>query len=358
MPPRVLAIQTGISLAGCTTSDGDYTNKGLRDVFETANCFDLVVSSHRQYADGRQAMCFTATVDGAYKLAETFQRAGIAAAAADGTTHTRERHNVLNAFRRGETQVLCNAQLWGEGLDVPQISCVHMVRPTKSDAAYIQRMGRGLRPVPGKEDCLICDYAPVETRNVVMAGDVLGVDAKKEVYLTKEKEPGEVVGGFTFDGSGVKWLNGNPMELISRQLDYLHLSPWIWSKDASGYMVLGLGAGSDGIDRTLVMGPPSEAMTLWVIGQKRKERETMVFTRSGTLEQLSEWADNYANERGNGVLISKRAAWRDQQPSEAQLKFARRLGVLKPGMSKGQCAEAITRAMALQALRQYGGLAA
>ena len=177
VPPRWLAIQTGISLANVTTHDGDFTQKRLADVYETANCFDLVVESHRKYAADRQAVAFVVSVDGAYELAEKFNTAGVPAAASDGTMPKGERANLLRAFRSGEVQVLCNVALWTEGLDVPQISCVHQVRPTKSDGLYTQMIGRALRPVPGKSDALILDYAPAESRNIVMAGDVLGVDA-------------------------------------------------------------------------------------------------------------------------------------------------------------------------------------
>ena len=137
---------------------------------------------------------------------------------------------MLAAFRRGDLDILCNCALWTEGLDVPEVSCIHQVRPTKSDSLYTQIIGRALRPVPGKVDALILDYAPLEARDIVMAGDVLGVEAKKEVYIKESEEPGEVIAGFTFDGE-VKWLDGSPMELISRSLDYLNLSPWVWTKE-------------------------------------------------------------------------------------------------------------------------------
>jgi hypothetical protein len=136
VPPRWLAIQTGISLAQVAISKGDFVGKQLADVFETANCFELVVESHKKYADGRQCLAFVQSVDGAYRLAETFREAGVVAEAADGTTPKDERAGILRRFRSGKTQVLCNVALWTEGLDVPQVSCIHQVRPTKSDGLY------------------------------------------------------------------------------------------------------------------------------------------------------------------------------------------------------------------------------
>lgn len=357
-PPRWLAIQTGISLADVglrgSGADRDFVTKELINVYETDNCFDLVAESHNKYAAGRRALAFTASVDGAYRLAERFNDAGIKAIAADGSTSKRERGNILAAFRAGRYDVLCNCALFTEGLDVPEVSCIHQVRPTKSDSLYVQMVGRALRIVAGKQDALILDYAPQEARNVVMLGDVLGVDAKKEVYVEEGAEEGAVIAGFSFDGA-VKWMTGNPMELISRQLDYLNLSPWQWSKPAgkTGPMVLGLGSADDGIQRTLVMSEPGAEMYVWLVAQQSGEwRQTAYLVHTGTLESCSEWAEGYAEKRGNVTLARKERRWRGTQASDGQIKFARRLGVWTPGMSRGDCADAITAKLALDAVNK------
>lgn len=361
-PPRWLAIQTGISLAGVPKSgsgeDRDYTARGLRDVFETENCFDLVVESHKKYANGRAAICFTASVEGAYNLAETFNSAGVPAAAADGTTSKEERAAILQQFRDGDIEVICNVQLWTEGLDLPEISCVHMVRPTQSDAYYMQCVGRGLRLYPGKEDALILDYAPAETRNIVMLGDVLGVEAKKEAYLSEATEEGEVIGGFTFDGS-VTWLTGDPMEIVSRQLDYLNTSPWQWQRPGKrDWMILGLGAGDDGIERTLALSPAAEQMELWAVWKADGERwHKAAIINRGDFDTLSMLGEDIANKHGQAALAKKKKRWRTMPPTEKQAQFASRLGVYQDGMSRGDVANAITYKLTMQALQRNGAAA-
>lgn len=355
-PPRWLAIQTGISLSDIRSQgsgeDRDFNLRQLANVYETANCFDLVVESHRKYADGRQAVAFTVSVAGAYQLAETFNAAGIPAAAADGTTGTEERKRLLADFRSGKYQVLCNVALWTEGLDLPEISCVHQVRPTQSDGLYTQMIGRALRLLPGKTDALILDYAPVDSRNIAMLGDVLGVEAQRAAYVKESEEPGEVVAGFTFDGE-TKWLAGNPMEIVSRTLDYLNLSPWRWSapEGKAGPIVLGLGVGDDGTDRTIVISKPADKMQVWLVAKRDGERWHVAYpVASGTFEECSEWATDYADKRGNSILARKQASWRSAPPSEGQIKYAQRLGVLRDGMTKGEVAEAITCKLALDAV--------
>lgn len=351
VPPRWLAIQTGISLKGVPSNDGDFTARRLADVYETSNCFELVVESHKRYADGRQCLAFTASVQGAYDLAEHFQAAGIVAVAADATTDRLERKKLLADFMAGRVQVLCNMGLFTEGLDVPAVSCIHQVRPTKSDALYTQIIGRALRPLPGKADALILDYAPVEARNVVMLGDVLGVEARKEVYVEASVEPGEVIGGLTFDGE-THWLNGNPLELISRQLDYLNLSPWSWYKAPDGWLSIGLGKADDQVERSLIMTPPGDEMTLYLVARRETETCDRAYEiMRGDFAQLSEWAEDYIAHRGNGALAMKARSWRSQPATDKQVAFARRLGI-REYPSKGAVAEMVTHALGLKAVRR------
>jgi len=145
VPFKALGIQTTISVKGIKTVAGDFNQGQLKKVYEVDNAFDLVVASHQQYAADRKAMAFTVSVEGAHRLAEKFNEAGISAAAADGTTSKEERMQILARFRQGKIQVLCNCFLWVEGLDLPEISCIHQVRPTQSDLVYVQMIGRSLR---------------------------------------------------------------------------------------------------------------------------------------------------------------------------------------------------------------------
>ncbi len=362
-PPRWLAIQTGISLKGVRSNrraDGDYdfSPRRLANVFETDNCFELVAESHKRFAGDRLALAFTPSVEGAHRLAEKFNAADIPAAAADGGTDHQQRGQILRDLRNGKIRVAVNCQLWTEGVDIPEISCIHMVRPTRSDSLYVQCVGRGLRIVPGKEDCLILDYCPVDTRNVVMLGDVLaGQEIRREVYMKPESVPGEVAGGFTFDQSGLRTLEGDPAELISRRLDYLSASPWRWIRHPSGWMFISLGPGStDRVDRTLAMSPIRDTMSLFLLYRRPGEVWKVHQFREGTFEELSEAAEAYLEYRGNLPLIKRNLAWQHEPATEPQRRYAISLGCWEPGMSRGDCANAITATLALKVLRERGYL--
>ena len=70
-----------------------------------------------------------------------------------------KRTDALNGLREGRWQVVCNAQLWVAGVDVPQIECIILLRPTKSLTFYLQAIGRGLRMSAGKTHLTVLDHA-------------------------------------------------------------------------------------------------------------------------------------------------------------------------------------------------------
>jgi hypothetical protein len=218
-------------------------------------------------------------------------------------------------------------------------------------------IGRALRLAPGKEDALILDYAPLEARNLVMMGDVLGVDARKDAYIKDSEEEGEVIGGFTFDQHGFKWLEGNPMEIISRQLDYLQMSAFAWHKGPDGWLTLGLGEGEDKIERTLAISAPDKETgncRLYLVAKREGERMHQTYlVMTDTFEACSEKADWVIARRQNMVLAARNRSWRKQCASSKQMNFAQRLGVWQAGMSKGLCAEAITHKLALRAILRH-----
>jgi hypothetical protein len=92
-------------------------------------------------------------------------------------------------------------------------------------------------------------------------------------------------------------------------------------------------------------------MQVWLVAKRDSERWHVAYpVASGTFEECSEWATDYADKRGNSILARKQASWRSAPPSEGQIKYAQRLGVLRDGMTKGQVAEAITCKLALDAV--------
>jgi DNA repair protein RadD len=70
-----------------------------------------------------------------------------------------ERDAAVERFRCGQTLILSNADLFGEGFDVPAIEAAILLRPTKSLSLHLQQVGRALRPCAGKDEAIILDHA-------------------------------------------------------------------------------------------------------------------------------------------------------------------------------------------------------
>lgn len=109
--------------------------------------------------DPRQmrALGFCAGVGHAHFMAREFTRFGYPAVALDGGTPTENRRAALARLRRGEIRAVFAVDLFNEGVDLPEVDTVLMLRPTESATVFLQQLGRGLRWTPGKRVLTVLD---------------------------------------------------------------------------------------------------------------------------------------------------------------------------------------------------------
>jgi superfamily II DNA or RNA helicase len=124
---------------------------------EKAAIYGDTVETYKRLADGKQTIVYCASVKASKETARAFVRAGYTSVHLDGETPQKERIEAVEAFRRGEINVLCNVDLFGEGFDVPDCGCVILLRPTKSLSLFIQQSMRSMRYREGKH-ALIIDH--------------------------------------------------------------------------------------------------------------------------------------------------------------------------------------------------------
>lgn len=84
---------------------------------------------------------------------------GIASAVCHSKLSNRENDDVINAFKQGKLTCLVNNNKLTTGFDNPKIDLIGMLRPTQSVGLWVQMLGRGTRPYPTKENCLVLDFA-------------------------------------------------------------------------------------------------------------------------------------------------------------------------------------------------------
>ncbi|MCM2323624.1 MAG: DUF3427 domain-containing protein, partial [Oligoflexia bacterium] len=104
------------------------------------------------------ALAFCVSVDHARYMARVFREAGLAAEAIWADTPETERKASLKRLAKGETKIIFSVDLFNEGVDVPAVDTLLLLRPTDSPVLFLQQLGRGLRRRPGKERCLVLDF--------------------------------------------------------------------------------------------------------------------------------------------------------------------------------------------------------
>jgi superfamily II DNA or RNA helicase len=151
-PYRLFAPATP-DLSAVTTTAGDYQQSALAKAMDKPQIVGDAIGHYQRLCPGKRAVVFAAGVENSAKVAAQFNAVGIAAEHVDGSMTSEARDSAVARFRRGETLILCNSDLFGEGFDVPAIEAAILLRPTKSLSLHLQQVGRALRPAPGK-DCL------------------------------------------------------------------------------------------------------------------------------------------------------------------------------------------------------------
>jgi len=155
---RVFAPESGINEALLQIGKtGEFTANSAKAA-QKAELIGDVVESYLAHIPGKQAIVFASGVQDAKDIAERFRARGVSAVALDGTNNDSHRMEQVARFESGETLVLTNVSLFGEGFDVPACEAVIMARPTASFGLFVQQFGRALRPFAGKTHGIIIDH--------------------------------------------------------------------------------------------------------------------------------------------------------------------------------------------------------
>ena len=138
-------------------ADGDYQNKEMDMLLNKKPSIERLYRSLEEYGKDRKGIVYAINISHAQKITKLYQEHGVKAIAIDSKTPTTERQHDIEAFKRGDIQVLVNVDIFSEGFDCPDVEFVQLARPTLSLAKYLQMVGRGLRVAKGKKNCVIID---------------------------------------------------------------------------------------------------------------------------------------------------------------------------------------------------------
>jgi ATP-dependent helicase IRC3 len=227
---RALRINSNVNLDNVKVAGQDLDQVQLGEAINTAERNRLIVKSWLEHAKGKKTIAFTVNISQATSLAAEFQANGVRAEAVSGKTTDADRERILKDFEQRLIDVIVNCQILTEGFDDPEVECIIMARPTKSQLLYVQMAGRGVRLHPcdpvgvkrtktpldrlKKPYCLLLDIVDVTSKHRLIAAptlvglpanfDTQGVDLVEmvdKIEQIKAKSPYIDVEAMTADGA-------------------------------------------------------------------------------------------------------------------------------------------------------------
>ena len=170
------ATDVELDVAGVGSRGGEFIAGQLQAAVDRDPITKAAIDEVMAYGEDRRSwLVFCSGVAHATHVAEAIRERGVSCATIFGDTPAAERDRIIAAFKRGEIRALASMGVLTTGFNAPAVDLIAMLRPTKSAGLYVQMAGRGTRLAPGKDNCLVLDFAG----NVARHGPVDAVTPKR-----------------------------------------------------------------------------------------------------------------------------------------------------------------------------------
>ena len=329
-----IRVRTAVDLGNVRTVRGDFQSKDLSLAVDTPRRNELIVDAYRQHGEQRKAVAFTVDIAHAQHLTEAFREGGFRAEWVSGELPIEERRERLRKLRDGELDVLANCAVLTEGWDEPSLACLIMARPTKSTGLYIQMAGRGLRPYPGKDYCLVIDVSD-NAHDICALGTLDGDDAD----FTKGRQTDGLDGGGATGGEKEEPGEiGEGVQIVVSTMDLLARSKFRWRIERR-QMVLEAGPGRE------IMLEQVDA-DLWSVTLRQGRDLQPLTERPLPISYAQGVAEDYVRANQLESYAARDAAWLKKPASDAQIDLLKReFNVVPPqGTTRGEAQDIIRRA--------------
>jgi DNA repair protein RadD len=163
----------------------DYNPEELGQAYEASGVLGDIVAEWQKEANGLRTIIFASSISNSEWLVARFLELGVKAEHLDYLTPRKTREAIIQRVRSGETTVISNVGILGEGVDIPELECCILARPTKSLSFFLQMVGRVLRPAGGKTRALIHDHG-----HLLETHGLWDQERDYSLTVTKKKQPG------------------------------------------------------------------------------------------------------------------------------------------------------------------------
>ena len=181
-PIKIRTVPLTIDISGVNTRAGDFSDDELGAALDPL--LEEIALAVKRYASTRKTLIFVPLIATADRFASVLRGLGLAAEMVCGVS--KDRQEILDRFRTGETRILVNSMLLTEGVDIPSIDCVICLRPTKIRSLLAQMIGRGCRLSPDKENLLVLDFLWQTNRHrLVQPASLIAKDEAEADQITR-----------------------------------------------------------------------------------------------------------------------------------------------------------------------------
>lgn len=198
---RFSTMKVDLDLDAVQVRSGDYDQTALAEAVNNADINSQVAKAYIQLRKNlglKSTLVFCVDINHCKTLCGVLQAHGVNAQYVTGETAKHIRQDILEDFKQGKIDVLCNVLVFTEGTDIPNIDSLILARPTKSRPLLTQMVGRGLRLHQGKDMCHIIDMVNTMKVGVLSVPTLFGlpashnVDKKSFEDLDQEKDDADL----------------------------------------------------------------------------------------------------------------------------------------------------------------------
>lgn len=155
---------------------------------------------HKHAPAAPKALGFCVSIEHARTMAASFNAAGIPALAVHSGADSVDRRDAIHRLQEGSVHCLFTVDLFNEGVDIPAVNLVLMLRPTESMTVFVQQLGRGLRLHPHKQRLVVLDlignHRHAHVKLAFLAGqqgrEVHDTEAHRKAYAELSRHAGEL----------------------------------------------------------------------------------------------------------------------------------------------------------------------
>lgn len=244
-PIKALTIPLKIDMSSVSIQAGDFKAGDISTALDPY--LERIAQEMEKHCKDKKTVVFLPLVKTSQKFRDILNGHGFQAAEVNGDSQ--DRSEVLEAFEKGNYNILCNSMLLTEGWDCPSVDCVVVLRPTKVRSLYCQMVGRGTRLSPGKDHLLLLDFLwHTERHELCHPASLICQDEEVAQQMTKNiEEAGCPVDIEEAEKTAAEDVVAQREEALAKQLDEmkrrkgrlvdpLQFEMSIQAEDLSGYV--------------------------------------------------------------------------------------------------------------------------